>query len=293
MKVLVLGGASLDEIVRLPKLPEPKPQTLFAPSYTTIGSTGVGKALALAKLGFDVTLHILVGDDDAGKRIVGELESAGIRLLADPSSHTERHINLIDSFGGRISIFTASVDEAPVLNKTALHAAIREADLFVANIVPYVRALLPDLQAAGKPIWTDLHDYEENNPYYDPFIQASEAIFLSGDRLSDPSSVAKRLLGNDKRFVVVTLGKDGSELFERGRPMTYEPILSHFPFVDPSGAGDSYFAGFLYGVSRGRTLRDAMIDATISGGSAVATTSIVNESLSSTMLEEIRTNDYE
>jgi hypothetical protein len=36
-----------------------------------------------------------------------------------------------------------------------------------------------------------------------------------------------------------------------------------------------------------------MIDATISGGSAVATKSIVNESLSSTMLEEIRANDYE
>jgi len=293
MKVLVLGGASLDEIVRLPKLPEPKPQTLFAPSYTTIGSTGVGKALALAKLGFDVTLHILVGDDDAGKRIVGELQSAGIRLLVDPSLQTERHVNLIDGSGNRISIFTASVDQAPVLNKTALHAAIQAADLVVANIVPYVRELLPLVQAADKPIWTDLHDYEDNNPYYEPFIQASEAIFLSGDRLKDPSNVAKRLLGNDKRFVVVTLGKDGSELFERDRPMTYEPILSHFPFVDPSGAGDSYFAGFLYGVTRGRTPREAMIDATISGGSAVATTSIVNESLSSTMLEEIRANDYE
>jgi sugar/nucleoside kinase (ribokinase family) len=293
MKVLVLGGASLDEIVRLPNLPEPKPQTLFAPSYTTLGSTGVGKALALSKLGFDVTLHILIGNDAAGTRIVEELNNAGIRLLIDPSKETERHVNLIDSTGGRISIFTASVDEQPRLDKERIQAAVKEADLVVANIVPYVRELLPLIRAANKPIWTDLHDYEEGNKYYEPFIAAAEAIFLSADRLNDPAATAKRLLSNAKRFVVVTLGKDGSELFESGRPMTYEPILSHFDFIDPSGAGDSYFAGFLYGVSKGRTCRDAMIDATIAGGSAVATKSIVNESLSSAMLEEIRANDYE
>lgn len=293
MKVLVLGGASLDEIVRLPKLPDAKPQTLFAPSYTTIGSTGVGKALALSKLGFDVTLHILVGSDPAGNRIQAELNHAGIHLLVDPSKETERHINLIDSTGARISIFTASVDEQPLLNIERIQAALDEAELVVANILPYVKTLLPMIQAAKKPIWTDLHDYEDGNPYYEPFINASEAIFLSGDRLSDPAATAKRLLNNTKRFVVVTMGKDGSELFEPARPMTYEPILSHFDFVDSSGAGDSYFAGFLYGVSKGRTIKDAMIDATIAGGSAVATTSIVNQSLSSTMLEEIRANDYE
>lgn len=293
MKVLVLGGASLDEIVRLPKLPDAKPQTLFAPSYTTIGSTGVGKALALSKLGFDVTLHILLGNDDAGNRIQAELKDAGIRLLVDLSKETERHINLIDSAGARISIFTATVDEQPLLNIERIQAAVQEADLVVANILPYVKPLLPMIQAAKKPIWTDLHDYEDGNPYYEPFILASEAIFLSRDRLREPAATAKRLLSNLKRFVVVTLGKDGSELFEFDRPMTYEPILSHFEFVDPSGAGDSYFAGFLYGVSKGRTVREAMIDATIAGGSAVATTSIVNPSLSSGMLEEIRANDYE
>lgn len=293
MNVLVLGGTSIDEIVRLPKLPSGKPQTLFASSYTKLGSTGAGKAIALSQLGFRVTLHTLLGDDEAGKRMKEELTKHDLTLFVDPSAQSERHINLIDGDGNRISIFTASVDSDPVLNVSRLKAAIEEADLVVANIVSYVKPILPWIQAAKKPIWTDLHDYEDDNAYYEPFIEAAEAVFLSADRLEDHHRTAKRLLERGKKFVVVTLGKDGSELFEADKPMIYEPILNQFPQIDSSGAGDSYFAGFLYGVSQGRPWKDAMIDATIAGGSAVATTSIVNETLSPALIESIRHTDYE
>lgn len=293
MNVLVLGGTSIDEIVRLPKLPSGKPETLFAPSYTKLGSTGAGKAIALSKLGFRVTLHTLLGDDEAGKRMKEELSKEDLTLLFDASTHSERHINLVDGDGNRISIFTATVDSDPVLNSSRLKTVIESADLVVANIVPYVKTILPWIQAAKKPIWTDLHDYEDDNDYYEPFIEAAEVLFLSADRLKDFHRTAKRLLERGKKFVVVTLGKDGSVLFETDKPTTYEPILKQFPSIDPSGAGDSFFAGFLYGVSQGRLWKDAMIDATIAGGSAVATTSIVNEALSPALIESIRHADYE
>ena len=68
MKILVLGGASYDEIIHVNEFFEAKAETIFANnSYSTVGSTGVGKALALKKLGFDVAFQAIIGKDIYGK----------------------------------------------------------------------------------------------------------------------------------------------------------------------------------------------------------------------------------
>lgn len=49
--VLVLGGVSFDTIIYLDALPQPVPGTIFTRGFhETVGSTGAGKALNLAKL---------------------------------------------------------------------------------------------------------------------------------------------------------------------------------------------------------------------------------------------------
>ena len=66
--VFIAGGASFNSIIYLPDFPEPIPQTIHKCNYTeTIGSTGSGKALNLAKLGFSVSLHAMLGDDRYGR----------------------------------------------------------------------------------------------------------------------------------------------------------------------------------------------------------------------------------
>ena len=52
--------------------------------HETVGSSGAGKAMNLARLGVDVTLHCLLGDDDAGRRIRHGLEAAGVTVSAVP-----------------------------------------------------------------------------------------------------------------------------------------------------------------------------------------------------------------
>src|SRR5512140_1220624 len=97
MKVLVLGGASWDTLVRLERLPEPRPQTVFSQGWReTVGSTGAGKALNLRGLGVDVALHAMLGEDEAGARVRAAIERAGVTFLSDPDpAGTERHLNLM------------------------------------------------------------------------------------------------------------------------------------------------------------------------------------------------------
>jgi adenosine kinase len=51
-------------------------------------------------------------------------------------------------------------------------------------------------------------------------------------------------------LIVVTLGKDGIDI---GGTIT--PAVQHVAVVDPTGAGDAYRAGFLYGYLRGSSLQ--------------------------------------
>ena len=69
------------------------------------GSTGAGKALNLTKLNVNNTLHSIIGNDVYGEKIIKGLEAGGVNFIYDVDQRgTERHINLMDHNGNRISI---------------------------------------------------------------------------------------------------------------------------------------------------------------------------------------------
>jgi acarbose 7IV-phosphotransferase len=100
-RVLACGAVSWNTMIRVDDFPAPEPASIFPPAWhETIGSSGAGKSMNLARLGVDVTLRTLVGDDDEGRRIRTRLERAGVSLSAvvDPTG-SGRHVNLMDAAG--------------------------------------------------------------------------------------------------------------------------------------------------------------------------------------------------
>ena len=182
--IFVMGGASFDTIIRLPKNPMTRGTYLAEDAYDRCGSTGVAKSLALQKLGVQVTFHTLLGNDSEGRGITSHLKKSGIHLVTDPDpSGTELHFNLIDEDGDRISIRLPRARDHTTINKVRLLKLIEEASLIVLNIMEYNRPLIPHLK--GKRVWTDLQDYMDGDSYYDPFIDISEVIFMSSERLME------------------------------------------------------------------------------------------------------------
>lgn len=60
-KILLLSGASYDQIITRDSFPI-KPQTIHKTSYKeSPGLTGIGKAAHLCRLGFNTTLHAVIG----------------------------------------------------------------------------------------------------------------------------------------------------------------------------------------------------------------------------------------
>lgn len=279
MNILVIGGVSFDTIVHLNRLPNGESQTMFGSDYQTIGSTGAGKALNLTKLGVNTTLHATLADDDYGNKIRKYLQNRGVQAVYDTDAFTERHVNLMDNEGNRISIFTASTTANPNIDWDRLEKLIISNDIIVLNIIPYTKKIIALIKKHHKTIWTDLHDYEEGNSYYDDFIEVADCIFFSSDKIVNHRQLMEKWIKMGKKMVVVTHGKNGASVATKNE-FLYEPIINTYQLVDSNGAGDAFFAGFLYGFIRHESVQTCLAYGTIAGGVTVSSKELVSPLLS-------------
>lgn len=252
MNALVLGGASWNRMVTVPSLPGPTPQTMVATAtHEAIGSSGAGKALNLRRLGWDVTLWALLGDDEHGAKVRSGLAGDGVRLLAehDPAG-TMQHVNIMEPHGERISIFAnpGSLDLA--VDHAALVPEAVGADLVVLTIFEHCRGFLPLLAEAGVELWIDIHDYDGANPYHEDFIEAASYLQLSSIALPDWRSFAAARVAAGCRAVICTHGSAGASVLTDAGWVEVEAVRA-LRIVDANGAGDAFFAGFATGWALG------------------------------------------
>jgi len=292
--ILILGGTTFDHIVSLKDFPKPIPQTIHnSDFFETVGSTGTGKAVCLTKLGVSNTLYSVLGDDLYGQRIIQYLENEKVEFIYDiDNKGTERHINIMDRNGDRISIFITQSSEHPKMNYTIIEKEILKSDLIVLNIISYCKDLIHILKNNAKPIWTDLHDYDEGNEYHHPFIEVSNYIFLSSDNLRDYKKTMQNFIQMGKELVVCTHGKKGSTALTKSGDWIEESALSNFQIIDTNGAGDNFFSGFLYAYLNKKSVKISMRYGTICGALCISSQQIVSERLTIKTLEDMYIKYY-
>lgn len=246
--VFVAGGASWDSIIDLPYFPRAQPETFLAAHYhEAVGGTGAGKALNLERLGFNVMLHVVLGQDEWGEKIQQRFQRTQIQLLTDiDPKGTERHTNLMDPEGRRISIYTHPASPVPGIDPEHLAKAMRHADYVVINTINYCRRLLPYAQELNKAIWCDLQDYDGKDTYHSDFVAAADYLFMSDDKLSNPKELMLSLIKAGKKLVVCTHGKLGATALTHDQEWYYIGPHPSVQLTDCNGVGDAFFAGYLF-----------------------------------------------
>ncbi|WP_028798915.1 adenosine kinase [Streptomyces sp. 142MFCol3.1] len=250
--VLVLGGAGVDTIVHVPELPLP-----FADSYmirpgieTRAGQSGDFVALGVHALGLRTHHLDMIGDDHEGELVRALHRDRGIPLtdVLQPGG-TKRAVNLVDPQGRRLSLYDDSrsreADRLPEETVRALAAASRHAHVVITHPCS---ATLPVLREAGLTLSTDLHNWDGDNPYHEPFAHAADVVFLSTTALADPERTMRRIAERGRAQVVAaTAGADGAYLLVDGEVTHIPAVTPPAPVVDSNGAGDAFASGFLFG----------------------------------------------
>lgn len=285
--VFIAGGASYNNVVQLEKFPEQTGKTYHHCKYHEgIGSTGAGKSLNLAKLDFDVTLHTLLGEDEYKNKILAELSRENIHTLFDLDPRgTERHINILNGKGERISIFTNPISDHIDIDTTYIEYYIANADHVVINIYNYCKQLLPICKKQGVPIWTDLHDYDGGD-YYDEFIDSADYLFMSNEYIKEPVKQIEAFIRAGKSLAVCTLAHDGAVAMNDEGDFIEIPAAEKYIYQNSNGAGDAFFSGFLYGHTQGKSLKDCMNYASHAAGTCIESLSLYNQNLCPNILNE-------
>ncbi|MBQ7296106.1 MAG: carbohydrate kinase family protein [Clostridia bacterium] len=99
--------------------------------------------------------------------------------------------------------------------------------------------------------------------YYLP--NRNEAVRLTGE--TDPKKAAA-VLKNYLETAIVKLDADGCLIYD-GKSYTYVRSIDEFIRVDSTGAGDAFFAGFMYGIMKDEPIEKCVLYGNITGGKCV------------------------
>ncbi|MER5377933.1 carbohydrate kinase family protein [Streptomyces sp. NPDC002553] len=273
MNVVTMGVHVLDVLVRpVEAIPEGQGATLVEDIRMTAAGTAGGTALTLAKLGASVRSAGAVGTDPTGDMLVQLLQRAGIGtefLARRADTPTSASVLPIRPNGDRPSLhllganITYGLDDVPwdaVAEADHLHLGGPEligVDV-AARILSFARehgtVTSVDLLAPG--VLGSFEQIEAALPHIDHLLPNEDQVLgFSGEQ--DLTAGVRKLLDAGVGVLAVTRGGEGA-LVATGEGAETVPAFA-VDVVDTTGCGDAFSAGYLRGVSLGRSPAEAAV----------------------------------
>jgi adenosine kinase len=212
-----------------------------------------GEPVVLAALGSD------------GEEYLERLRGLGIdtsSIMTEPSHYTAQAMIITDQDNNQITAFHPGA-----MSDSHKASVPARADLKIAIIAPDGREAMlvhaEQLKAAGIPF---VFDPGQQLPVFDGpelrgFVERAHWVALNDyearmltERIGTDLATLSRTPGVQGIFV--TLGAEGCDVWRQGSP-TRVPGVQAQALVDPTGCGDAFRAGLLYGLERGWTLERA------------------------------------
>jgi sugar/nucleoside kinase (ribokinase family) len=269
----------------IPHIPGAGELVLTERILLTIGGCAANVAVDLAKMGVPASVVGRVGDDVAGRVVIDMLRQRGLDVSAvSQSAGVDTSQTLIVNVAGQdrrfIHTFGANAEfrasDIPLdrierckvlyLGGYLLMANVRQDELvpvFAAARSAGARTVL-DVVTPGHEGY--LSRLERLLPYVDVFLPNShEAEMITGER--DPVRQAEMFHRMGAGTAIVTLGGDGAVIV--GERVRVRAGAYAVDFVDGSGGGDAFDAGYVYGLLHGMGTEDCVRVASALGASCV------------------------
>lgn len=284
--VLCAGIIVADHVCTpIPRLPEAGELVMAERLLLTLGGCAANAAVDLAKMGFRAKVVARVGGDAFG-RIVTDLlheqgvDVSGIRQSADLDTSQTLILNVtsedrrfIHSFGANAEFSAADLPEDLVRQCKVLYVGgyllmpgLRQADLLPIFRKAREAGVRTVLDVAIPKPGAYLAQLEQLLPHVDVFLPNNdEAELITGE--SDPLRQAELFHKMGARTAVVTRGVEGAVLISD--QIRLRSGVFTVPYVDGSGGGDAFDAGYICGMLKNLAVEDCLRLASALGASCV------------------------
>lgn len=275
--IVVVGSANMDVVFSVERIPLPG-ETLLAQSLAKYpGGKGLNQAVAAARAGVPTSFVGALGRDDNGNELLATMRDAGmdstvVRRVAGESGQAfivvgeNAENTIIVASGANATVSTLSETERELVTTSAVLLMQLEVPLEVvtesAKAAREAGTVVILNAAPARPIPDDLMD---SLGYL--MVNEHEACLIGE---SDDLEAASARLASRVPRLIVTLGADGSVLYEDGRLIARVPARS-VTAIDTTGAGDTYCGAFAAAIAEGTSMTAASEFATAAAALSVQT----------------------
>lgn len=271
-RILVIGSVSTDFVVTTDHKPN-QGETVFGKNFEiSFGGKGANQAVAASRLGADVGMIGLVGDDIFGKEIIENLNKNRVNTEnVEPVPHEvsgSAHIILYEKDNSIIVVPGANnqLDKTKIEN---LRDNIKQYDLvIIQNEIPQLtnekiiqicwEEKIPTIYNPA-PARKLAKEWIEKVTYLTPNEHEFTILF--------PDKKLSEALREYPNQLVITLGSKGSVFFN-GEKEIHIPAYKVEP-IDTTGAGDTFNGAMAVGLINGMTLEDSLKLANLSAAYSV------------------------
>ncbi|MCM3617888.1 ribokinase [Sutcliffiella horikoshii] len=268
-KIVVVGSYVVDLTARTPHMPKPGETVLGGPFKMGPGGKGGNQAVAAARLGAQVTMVTKVGKDMFGDDAIQNFKNEGIAsqfINQVEDEATGAALIAVDNSGENMIVVSlgacGTITEEEVLRA---EAAFKEADIILVQLETSMAAIHTTINLANKlskPVILNPAPFQEVSDellakvnYITP--NETEAGLLTEVEVTNEESTRKAaeiLLAKGIDTVIITLGKLGCYLLQKGE--SNGKIIPGYQVqaVDTTGAGDAFNGGFAHFLAEGNSV---------------------------------------
>jgi len=251
--VLCMGVASLDTIVLVEKYPAADERVIALETMRAAGGPAMTAAVTLARLGVEVGLSCVVGDDEPGRFIIDTLKREGIEtrhVSVDPNTATAIGTIVVSRSEETRAIMARPHNTVPPKPSDFSHYQWLHIDHFGARALKnwgVVRGHGPKLSIdLGYPVAG--------------IGPADFDLYVPSEKITTDTSTAQR----DGNMVVVSQGRNGSA-YNDGKSSGVVPVIET-EVVSTLGAGDVFHGALVAAQVWGKSLEESVHIATVVAG---------------------------
>ena len=244
-KVLSVGIATLDTIVLVDKYPKADERVIAKQTLRAVGGPATTAAVTMARLGIDVALSCVIGDDEAGRVIFNRLREEGIdtrNVVIDPNVKTAIGTIIVSATEKTRAIMVQPHEVLPARPDNLADYAWIHVDHFGMRALK----LWGIKRGSGAKLSIDI-GYQ--SPDFNP---GDYDLYAPSENVTLDVSTAKR----DNNFVVISKGSEGSS-FSDGIESGEVPALD-LEIISTLGAGDVFHGALVAAQVWGKSARESV-----------------------------------
>ena len=251
-KIVVVGSANTDMVVKAATLPLPGETLLGGTFFMNAGGKGANQAVAAARLGGNVTLIAKVGNDIFGKQTIEGLQKENINtdfVFTDdtaPSGIALIMVNeegencIVVAPGANANLLQADIITVNAINEAAIILMQLEIPLATIEAVA-IMAKATNQQVIINPAPAQPLSDELLNGLFLITPNETEATLLTGVTVTNQATASKAadiFLSKGVQNVIITLGKQGA--YFKNRNEQFKVAAPVVQAKDTTAAGDTF-----------------------------------------------------